>query len=121
MSKHKVNRHERPKAVAVARSNRAQVAEHVANREIPRGEVADANRPPIPRLAPQWSEKDAAIAAEKHVVDGCDRTRVQPKPTPAPAPTGYIDPDTLRLASRLTHALGLMAVFIAGLALGKML
>jgi hypothetical protein len=134
MSKHKVNKHERPKAVTVARSNRARVVENAANREITRWEVAYARHPHVPALARQWSEQDA-IAAAQRVVETCQRIRAHhtPAPTmaevvesiriapPRPAPTGFIDPHTIRLAQRLSVALGLFAVFCAGLALGRAL
>lgn len=81
-----------------------------------------------------WSEQDA-IAAAKRVVDVCADIRTSHPPTPTmeevvesiriapprPAPTGVIDPHTIRLARRLPMALGIFMVFLAGLALGRVL
>lgn len=133
MSKHKVNKHERPKAVTVARSNRARVVENAANWEIARWDVAYAKRPHVPMLARQWSEQDA-IAAAQRVVDVCQRVRAQHPPTMAevvesiklkpatrPIVPHFVTPDVIRLAERLPVLIGVLAVFLAGLAVGAAL
>ena len=105
----------------------------VANREITRWDVAHEHRPHTPALAREWTEREAITAAQR-VVEVCAEIRASqpPAPTmdevveqirlkPRPAAPHFVTPDVIRLAQRLPVALGLLAVFFAGLALGRAL
>lgn len=105
----------------------------VANREITRWDVAYDHRPHTPALAREWTEREAMTAAQR-VVEGCAEIRASQNPAPSmdevvesiklkprPATPHFVTPDVILLAQLLPVALGLLAAFFAGLALGRAL
>lgn len=101
----------------------------VANREIIRWDVAHEHRPHTPALAREWTEQEAMTAAQR-VVEVCasqppaptmDEVVEQIRIKPRPEAPHFVTPDVIRLAQRVAVALGLLAVFFAGLALGRAL
>lgn len=105
----------------------------VANREITRWDVAHEHRPHTPALAKEWADREAITAAQR-VVEVCAEIRASQPPDqtmdqvvesiklkPRPAAPHFVTPNVVLLAQRLAVCLGLMAVFLAGLALGAAL
>ena len=125
-------------AVAQARVNTRSAADAerraaVANREIIRWNVAHEHRPHTPALAREWTEREAMTAAQR-VVEVCAEIRASHPPAPTmdevvesiklkPRPTAphFVTPDVIRMAERLPALIGVLAVFLAGLALGNAL
>lgn len=105
----------------------------VANREITRWDVAYDHRPHTPALAREWTEREAMTAAQR-VIEACAEIHSSQNPAPSmdevvestklkprPAAPHFVTPDVILLAQLLPVALGLLAAFFAGLALGRAL